>query len=149
MARGSSTLSSAVTPAPTGRWIAYTSTQPGQAEILVQPFPDADGQVEIVSVNGGRAPRWSPTGDELFYWSASDSLVSVRFSEVDGRFVVRRREALFAVSGGPEGFLPGVYDVAPGGQEFVLRRLNPIPPPDWEYVRVEHFLEEVRRRVPK
>ena len=133
---------------PDGRWIAYTSNQPGQAEIFVQPFPEADGQVEIVSVNGGRAPRWSPTGDELFYWSASDSLVSVQFSEVDGRFVVRRREALFAVPRGPGGFLAGVYDVAPGGQEFVLRRLNPIPSPDWEYVRVEHFLEEVRRRIP-
>ena len=50
---------------PDGRWIAYCSTQSGQAEIYIRSYPD--GKVNRqVSINGGFEPRWKPSG-ELFY----------------------------------------------------------------------------------
>ena len=53
---------------PDGHWILYESDESGkQFEIFVRPFPNVDATREKVSVNGGRYPRWSPKGSELYY----------------------------------------------------------------------------------
>ncbi len=51
---------------PNGRWLAYASDESGRDEIYVQPYPEASRRWTI-STNGGRAPLWSPQGDELYY----------------------------------------------------------------------------------
>jgi hypothetical protein len=51
-----------------GRWIAYASDQSGDFDIIVQPFPSG-GQRYTASLHGGRFPRWSADGRELFYLS--------------------------------------------------------------------------------
>ena len=51
---------------PDGRFLAYVSDETGRLEVYVRPLSGEAGKVAI-STNGGRWPRWSPKGDELFY----------------------------------------------------------------------------------
>ncbi len=51
---------------PDGRWLAYQSDEGGRAEIYVRDLTATGGRYPI-STTGGEEPRWSTTGDELFY----------------------------------------------------------------------------------
>ena len=51
---------------PDGHWLAYVSDQPGQDQVVVQPFP-AGGAVTQISTEGGMEPVWSRDGSALFY----------------------------------------------------------------------------------
>ena len=51
-----------------GKWIAYASTERGNYQIYVQPFPRGAGRWQV-SRNGGRQPRWKKDGTELVYTS--------------------------------------------------------------------------------
>jgi Tol biopolymer transport system component len=66
---------------PDGGWLAYRSTDSGVPEVYVRDFnPDrtpAFGGVKIqISVAGGDKPRWSPDGDEIFYFQG-DAMMAV------------------------------------------------------------------------
>ena len=61
---------------PNGRWIAYDSNRSGQPEVYVEWFPEL-GDRELISTQGGRRPRWSPDGHELFYLSLSSDRLAV------------------------------------------------------------------------
>ena len=61
---------------PDGRWVAYRSTESGQAEIYVRSFPGPGGQRQI-SAGGGHSPRWPRKGKELFYLAADGTLMAV------------------------------------------------------------------------
>ena len=50
---------------PDGKFIAYTSSETGELEVYVQPFPGT-GEKWKVSVHGGAQPRWRRDGKELF-----------------------------------------------------------------------------------
>ena len=50
---------------PSGRWIAYESSQSGSPEVYVQPFP-GDGAVTRISTNGGGSPVWVTNARLLF-----------------------------------------------------------------------------------
>jgi serine/threonine protein kinase len=60
---------------PDGRWMAYMSDESGRFEIYVQPFPATGPKWQISSV-GGRFPRWSHDGRELFYIAADQKLMA-------------------------------------------------------------------------
>jgi serine/threonine-protein kinase len=51
---------------PDGRWVAFTSDESGLTEVHVAPFPGPGANV-MISSGGGRTPRWSADGRELFY----------------------------------------------------------------------------------
>ncbi len=53
---------------PDGRWLAYDSNESGRFEVYVRPFPEAGGKWQV-STEGGREPRWSKRGNELFFRS--------------------------------------------------------------------------------
>ena len=54
------------TLSPDGKWLAYTSGEAGQSEVMLRRYPQAEGQWQV-SVNGGNLPLWSPTGDKLYF----------------------------------------------------------------------------------
>jgi hypothetical protein len=60
---GSRQLSSQIST--DGKWVAYKSDETGAFEIWVQPFPT--GSRVQVTRTGGRNPRWSADGQELFF----------------------------------------------------------------------------------
>jgi eukaryotic-like serine/threonine-protein kinase len=123
---------------PDGRWVAYSSMEPGKFQICVVPFDatkvlDTDpgsasrltGRYQI-SASGGAIARWRGDGKEIFYFGGNKEIMA---AEVDGRgnsFQARKEQALFRL---PEGF--GWYDVAPDGKRFVTSRgvSNPNPNP--------------------
>jgi hypothetical protein len=68
---------------PDGRFVAYTSNEPGRFEVYVQTFPRSDGKWQI-STNGGYEPRWRRDGRELYYLSEDRKLMAVPVSTAGG-----------------------------------------------------------------
>jgi Tol biopolymer transport system component len=58
---------------PDTRFIAYVSDESGRAEVYVRPFPAKAPKIQA-SFNGGRSPRWSPDGSELFFFAPDNSV---------------------------------------------------------------------------
>ena len=78
---------------PDGRWIAYISDKSGRREIYARAFPS--GEVEFkVSRDGGRAPRWSADGREIFFLSPEATMMAVRV-ETAKEFKAAAPEELF------------------------------------------------------
>jgi dipeptidyl aminopeptidase/acylaminoacyl peptidase len=84
---------------PDGEWIAYMSDASGQEEVYVRTFPEAGSETQV-SIDGGREPRWSADGTEIFYRQGSGMYAvpitlapRVRVGDPDllfqGRFVVQ------------------------------------------------------------
>ena len=107
---------------PDGKWLAYVSNESQSYEIIVQPFPDPSLGKWPISTNGGSRPRWRNDGRELFYVDSDDRLVAVPVA-TDRGFVPGKPTPLFTLPTLPEINLGGaayVYDVAPGGQRFLV-----------------------------
>ena len=49
-----------------GEWIAYVSDESGRNEVYAQRFPKRGPKLRV-SVSGGKEPRWSRAGRELFF----------------------------------------------------------------------------------
>ena len=106
---------------PNGRWIAYRNTTLG--EIFVRPYPVAPGGGQV-SIDGGRDPKWSADGRELFYRTESGVTV-VPFEPDADEFTVGKAEELFTGAFvGPSVRVAGEgypsYDVTADGQRFVM-----------------------------
>jgi serine/threonine-protein kinase len=124
---------------PDGRWLLYQEMRGIASDVYVRPFPNTNGSLRQISTAGGRHPRWSPDGREIFYRSYGDSLVSVPV--VDGaRLETGVARALFSISG------VTAWDIAPDGRRFILVR-------DREeaglkrLIVVEHFAEELKAKA--
>jgi eukaryotic-like serine/threonine-protein kinase len=61
---------------PDGRWVAYASDEEGAFEVYVDGFPRL-GHKKRVSISGGAQPQWSGDGQQLFYLSGDQTLMSV------------------------------------------------------------------------
>ena len=81
---------------PDGKWLAYVSDLSGRNEVYVQAFPIA-GERSQISNSGGRVPRWSADGRELFYLSADLKLMSVAVN-AGAAFEATAPVALFAIA---------------------------------------------------
>jgi serine/threonine protein kinase len=93
---------------PDGRWVAYVSTEPGQAEVFVTPFPDFTYHRQV-STGGGNAPRWRRDGKELFYMTGDGQLMAVEVKVSDTTLDTTAPTKLFAT---------GVTAGTPGGNTF-------------------------------
>ncbi|HKV29004.1 MAG TPA: protein kinase, partial [Candidatus Acidoferrales bacterium] len=109
----------AIQPAlsPNGKWLAYVSDESGSREVYVVPFPHGTGKWQISS-GGGNWPRWSRSGNELFY-RAPGNLMSVQTSEKQGRLILGKTQELFKANLGKGGLGP-MYDVSADGKKFVV-----------------------------
>lgn len=101
---------------PDNRYLAYVSNQGTGWQVFVTRFPDGTGRWQVSS-NGGWTPRWSPSGDILYYVEG-DRLMAVSVVEGPG-FRFGRPEALF------EGVRVGADDLRfPGyevyGESFII-----------------------------
>ena len=136
---------------PDGRWLAYTSSETGQEEVYVRPFPDVDSGKVRVSTDRGESPRWANNSNELFFIDADRRLIAARF-ETSPSFRVLQREALFTV--GPEYVLDGardIYDVAPDDQRFLMGRAytgSGSSSGSPRFILVQNWFEELKRLVP-
>lgn len=102
--------------APNGRWMAYVSNESGRDEVYVRPFPASSGQW-MISTAGGTEPRWRRNGEELFYLSADQKLISVPM-KTHARLDHGIPQVLFETRMGDQRIWG--YDVTSDGQRFVV-----------------------------
>jgi len=135
---------------PDGRWLAYQSTESGQDEIYVRPFPNVNDGRWDVSSGGGTRPLWARNGQELFYL-APDGLNVVAIEGGSSfkaarpiRLIERRYFAETA-------FIGRTYDVSPDGQRFLMIRPSGGGVKDTarsSIVIVQGWFEELKRLAP-
>jgi Tol biopolymer transport system component len=105
---------------PDDGYFAYSSSESGRQEIYIKRFPSAEGKWQV-STAGGFWPRWSRTGDRLYYVEG-DTIFEV---DVTTRPALRlgaprpvlTRQALgwSLIFGWPPGF-----EVSADGQRFII-----------------------------
>jgi len=101
---------------PDGKSVAYTSNESGRVEVYTQSFPEPGGKRQI-SFGGGRGPRWSPDGRELFYVAPDDRLMAVPItSGVDGQLETGAAVLLFRTRLSPYYNQKAQYSVAADGR---------------------------------
>lgn len=66
----------------------FVSAETGQPEVWIRDFPAGQGKWKV-SRNGGRAPRWSPSGNELHYRRIGSTGGTTRTAPVESLFRVR------------------------------------------------------------
>lgn len=136
---------------PDGRWLAYSSNETGPDEVYVTPYPGPGGRITI-STGGGRSPRWSSDGGELFYRNGRQMIVVA----VEPGQTFRTGAPSILFEGDYVQELEGTgahnYDVSHDGQRFLMvvpapaEKLGENARP--RIVVVQNWLEELRRRVP-
>jgi len=135
---------------PDGRWLAYTSSETGQREIFVRPFPDVQTGKWQVSTKGGTSPVWAHSGRELFFVDGNRELVSQAVPP-GATFQRGEQRILFAI--GPsyyEDTNHTYFDISPDDRRFVMvrresARVDGAP----RLIVVENWMEEVKARVPR
>ena len=78
---------------PNGQWLTYDSNENGRTEVFVTPFPDVSGKWQV-SIDGGRGPRWSPDGKEIFFVSGDNRFMAASVETVP-RFHTGEPKMLF------------------------------------------------------
>jgi len=128
---------------PDGRWMAYTSTESGQSEVYVRPFPDVNKGREKVSTGGGDSPLWSPDGRELFY-RCGDEAMAVRI-ETKPVFKAEKPTVLFRRTyyGKPL----TLWDIHPVDKRFLIVKEVAAEAPRKINI-VMNWTEELKQRVP-
>jgi len=107
------------TLSPDGKWMAYASDVSGRYEIYVQPFPGPGGKWQI-SKDGGKGPRWSRDGREIFY-THGDRMMVVPV-EINGGFAASDPRELFRFGFARRSNPVRDYDVSPDGKRFIMSR---------------------------
>ena len=102
---------------PDGRWIAYTGTYGALPEVYVQAFPSLAGRWQI-SRGGGRGPRFSRDGKEIFYING-DQLFSVPIGP-GTEFLPGEPRPLFRIDRMVSTEFNEIFDVAPDGKRFLF-----------------------------
>ncbi len=127
---------------PDGEWLAYVSDASAQLEVYVRPFPAGTPET-LISINGGREPRWSADGTEIFYRRGREMLAA----DVTTHPVFQRGETTvlfegdFAVDSGGQNQM---YDVDSDGSFYIVR----VPPGGGRLSFITNWLEELKRLVP-
>jgi serine/threonine-protein kinase len=110
---------------PDGRWLLHTSTESGQEEVYVRPYPGPGRAVQI-SIRGGSMPAWSRDGREILYrqddksYKGKSKFYAVQL-DVDGdRLTPGRPEMLFEKAYRWSGQVRS-YDVAPDGRFLLIK----------------------------
>jgi Tol biopolymer transport system component len=122
---------------PDGLFIAYISDESGSGryDVYVAPFPRG-AKVRVSTAEGGRKPRWSLDGRELFYLSSDRRLIAVS---------VRTRPSL-ELGTAATLFTTGAttwsdFDVSPDGKRFIAI----VSPGEKPVAVVQHWISDVGR----
>jgi serine/threonine protein kinase/Tol biopolymer transport system component len=139
---------------PDGQWLAYQSDESGKNEIYVRTYPDVNKRRWQVSTSGGKGPRWSPDGRELYYLNGSAVMaVSV---DIKPTFDPGKPEILFQGTN----FLSSVtgwvwWDIHPNGKKFLMIKPTDITGEASEAANLQpkivvvlNWFEELKQRVP-
>jgi dipeptidyl aminopeptidase/acylaminoacyl peptidase len=131
---------------PDGKWVAYVSTESGRPEVYVRAFPGPGGGKWQISNEGGTQPAWPKGANEIFYRNGERMMtVPVQtqptFQPGAPRQLFTGRYLTFT---GPF----RSYDVAPGGQRFLMVRDKEATLTASRAVVVLNWARELVQRAP-
>jgi hypothetical protein len=96
--------------------VAYQSDESGQTEVYAAPFPGPGGKRQISS-GGGRLPKWSRDGKELFFVIRDEQLMAAQVKFANGTLEVEKIQMLFGVILADRA---NTFDVSADGQKFLV-----------------------------
>ena len=129
---------------PDGNWLAYESYESGnQYEIVLRSFPNVNDRREMISVNGGRFPRWSPRGDELYYLTPKGEMMAVSI-KLTPTLAIGATNKLFDWEKPSEARSGRWYDVAPDGRFLARKYTTPNPSGPTNVSLILNWLGSVR-----
>jgi Tol biopolymer transport system component len=105
---------------PDGRWLVYSSDESGRLEVYVQPLEGGSGKWQV-STDGGRDPRWSRDGKEIFFIGTGNRLMVVDVTTAPN-FALGNPKELFRRIAWDFDRYGGNYDVSTDGRRFYIRR---------------------------
>ena len=137
---------------PDGRWLAYDSNQPGQANVYVRAFPGPGDQVPI-STSGGLLPTWSRTRRELLYTTLGGQIMVVSYSVTGASFKAEPPRPWPGARYKSSALLANRFrdfDLHPDGNRLALATVDTGPPPLRRFPIdvVLNFFDELRRIAP-
>jgi Tol biopolymer transport system component len=134
---------------PDGRWLAYSSTESGNYEVYVRPFPGPGGKWQI-STGGGEHPKWSRNGKELFYRAEDSKIMVVTYTAPGDSFHADKPQLWSPSQFTDRGSGILNFDLHPDGKRFAVLKA-----PGTEQAAavnkvsiVLNWFEELKRRVP-
>jgi serine/threonine-protein kinase len=135
---------------PDGHWIAYTTGESGQNQVIVRPYPDTgNGGKSQVSTSSGRAPAWSRSAKELFYVTVDGHIMVTTYTTRGGVFL----------PGTPRQWSPTTiqmnasylnFDVDPNGKRLVVNLRTDTGQDKQSNLHaafVLNFFDELKRKV--
>jgi serine/threonine-protein kinase len=131
---------------PDGRRLVYTSTESGQFDIFVRPFPNVnDGRFPIAT--NGVSATWGPDGRELFYQRLEDGAIMVVPIETEPTFRAGNPSVLFV---GPYGrrFNARSFDTIDGQRFLVIKEPAGVDAAARGIIIHQNFHEELKRLFP-
>jgi len=105
---------------PDGRWLVYSSNESGRREVYVQPLEGGTGKWQV-STNGGRDPKWSRDGSEIFFIGGGSRLMAVDVTTSPNFALGNPRELFTRIAWDFDPY-GGNYDVSADGRRFYVRR---------------------------
>jgi serine/threonine protein kinase len=105
---------------PDAKWILYSTDESGRREVYVQSVQAGSGKWQV-STEGGRDPRWSRDGKEIFFIASSNRLMAVDVTS-EPSFALGTPHVLFrSIAWDPDRYGEN-YDVSADRQRFYVRR---------------------------
>ena len=131
---------------PDGRWIAYTTDEGGDFEVLVRPASGTGGQWQI-STGAGLLPRWSRDGKQLFYRIGRQlHVVDIETGQGTTAFRTSTPRLVFDDLDRSRG--SSSYEIAPGGDAILVPASLQEDAPLNRITVLVNWLDEVERVVP-
>ncbi len=128
---------------PDGKWIVYVSSESGDDEVFVRPFPGPGSRVQISS-GGGDEPVWSRDGRQIFYRSG-DMVVEADILGAGASLSLGARRPVWPLTT-PSDEVRGsaTYDVSPDGQRIIFAQPTGS---EQKLVVIQNWFTEVRRKL--
>jgi Tol biopolymer transport system component len=134
---------------PDGRWLAYMSDESGSFEVYVRPFPGPGGKWQV-STSGGRYPKWSRNGKELFYRTGDSKIMVVTYAASGDSFRADKPQLWSPGQFTERGLSFYNFDLHPDGKRFAVLKA-----PGTEQTAavnkvsfIFNFFDELRRKLP-
>jgi len=118
---------------PDGKWLAFLSTESGQAEIYMQALDRSNdslrvtGERFLISRQGAQCLRWRRNGKELFYLGSDGRVYAVPLVWAAGKVRAGQPEPLFTIDAEARAAIHSVvsFDVSADGNRFVIPSMTP------------------------
>ena len=134
---------------PSGRWIAYTSTESGRPEVYVRPFPGPGGKWQVSSGGGGTGGTfWARNGREIYFRAPDNRIMVSEFREEGNSFVAGKPRVWADERVGGTVFGRD-FSLAPDGKRFAIipRRDAPVDAGSVHVTFMLNFRDELKRRL--